>query len=93
MRGERDGLAVGFGAEDAVLLEPVSTQREVTRVPSSFWKVSMVSTWRSYDEKVIEELFHPVFGVVFASDFLAACLDDDIVARHELTPRSTASGS
>ena len=59
------------------LLVPVSTHRDVTRVPSSVWKVSTGVDVQVID--AIEELLHPVLDVALTRDFLAARLDDNVV--------------
>jgi hypothetical protein len=74
--GERDGFAVGFGAEDAVV---GARQHPSGRDAAAVLVLEGLDGVDVQVIDVVEELLDPVLDVVFASDFLAACLDDDVV--------------
>ena len=74
--GERDRLAVGFGAENAVVgpgQHPSGRDASAVFVLECFEGVDMKLV------DMVEKPSHPVLDVVFARDLLAACLDDDVV--------------
>jgi len=70
--GHRDRLAVGFGAEDAVV---GPGQHPSGRDAGAVIVLERLDGVDVQVVDVVEELLDPVLDVVFARDFPAACLD------------------
>ena len=77
--GHPNGLAVGFRAEDAVV---GPGQHPSGRDAGAVVVLECLDGVDVQLVDVVEEPLDPVLDVVFARDFLAACLDDDVVG-HE----------
>jgi len=74
--GHGDGLAVGFGAEDAVV---GPRQHPSGRDAGAVLGLEGLDGVDVQVIDAIEELLHPVLDVALTRDFLAARLDDNVV--------------